>query len=137
MIKTYTIKIVGGILLDRELEKDLKKAEGIFVDVTIAKHIDKKRTKEQGGYLFKVVYKEILAYYEANPTALVMDVMRAIKVAPTTDFIHALCKMMFRGGKSTAGIDEVEMTKHISDILEHHLHIHEHLISEPTGGENE
>jgi len=131
-MKEYTnILISGGYLLSNELEDDLSKADGVRVDVTIKKHVDKPRSVPQNAYLWNTVYGEAHKHYVDNVGDFIRDLMLATNAGLSKDFIHEMFKNWLLSGKSTTKLSTEEMMEYIEKIREHFYHQHGLDIEEP------
>ena len=76
-----------------------------------------KRTQSQNSGYWLVV-DQVLDFYKQNEGAMVMDLMRAVKISLTKEFTHHLLKLLFLG-KSTTKLDTGEMSAFMMNIKTH------------------
>lgn len=80
------------------------------------------RSNSQNKYYWGCVVSEALDYYKANQTDLIRDILDAVKVELTPEFIHSMFKMRFNRGQSTASNDTSRMVEYQDAIREHFYH---------------
>lgn len=120
-MKQYTATIINGEIDSIELKEDLKRAEGVSVDITIERSGNKKRSVEQNARLW-ALYDKILKYYETNQKDFVVDLMTSVRAEITAEFIHEMMKQWWIGGKSTTKLSTEQMNKYMEALEEHFFH---------------
>lgn len=58
-------------------------------------------SEQQRKYYFPAIVHPVLEYYKANQTDLIRDILDAVKVNFTPEFVHQFMKMRFNKGRST------------------------------------
>lgn len=92
----------------------------------------KRTTSQNSGYW--LVIDQCLKFYKGNEGALVMDVLRAIKVALTKDFVHRIMKMLFlpKSKQSSTELTTEEMSDFMMAIKAHFAVNHDHDVQLPS-----
>lgn len=102
------------------------------LEVEIAIGSGRMISANQRKYYFKCLVNPILDFYRGNFRALVLDIMEAVGMELSKDFIHELLKMMFNNGKSTMGNSTAKAERRFMAIREYYARKHGLQLKEPN-----